>query len=117
VESPDGRFLYYAKDGSSPTSIWRLPVGGGEETEIADGLSHARNFVVGQRGLYFVAVGDAPDKTSVDFYEFATGKRTTLLSLGKQWWYGMALAPDERSILVSTVDSAGSNLMVVDRIQ
>jgi hypothetical protein len=72
---------------------------------------------VAERGLYFLAVGDAPHKTSIDFHEFATGRRTTLLSLGKQWWYGNALAPDERSILISTVDSAGSNLMVVDRIQ
>jgi Tol biopolymer transport system component len=115
VESPDDRFLYYAKDPNSPTSIWRMPVGGGEETKVVDGLSYSINFVVADRGLYFLAVGDAPDKTSLDFYEFATGKRTTLLNIGKQWWYGMALAPDQRSILLSTVDSAGSNLMLVDQ--
>src|SRR5207244_2359033 len=115
VESPDGRFLYYAKDLNSPTSIWRMPVGGGEETKVVDGLSYSINFVVADRGLYFVAVGEAPDKTSLDFYEFATGKRTTLLNIGKQWWYGMALAPDQRSLLLSTVDSAGSNLMLVDQ--
>jgi hypothetical protein len=28
---------------------------------------------------------------------------------------GMALAPDQRSILLSTLDSAGSNLMLVDQ--
>ena len=71
--------------------------------------------VVADRGLYFVAVGEAPHKTSLDFYEFATGKRTTLLDIGKQWWMGMALAPDQRSILFPTVDSAGSNLMLVDQ--
>ncbi len=38
-----------------------------------------------------------------------------VLNIGKQWWYGMALAPDQRSILLSTVDSAGSNLMLVDQ--
>jgi len=113
VESPDGRFLYYAKDANSPTSIWRIPVGGGEETKVVDGLSYSINFVVADRGLYFLAVGDASSKTSLDFYEFATGKRTTLLDIGKQWWMGMALAPDQRSILFSTVDSAGSNLMLV----
>jgi Tol biopolymer transport system component/DNA-binding winged helix-turn-helix (wHTH) protein len=117
AESPDGRFLYYAKDAGSPTSIWRIPIGGGEETKIADGLSYSTNFVVAERGLYFLAVGGAPHDTSIDFYEFATGKRTRLLVVGKQWWYGMALAPDQRSLLISTVDSAGSNLMVVDRIQ
>jgi Tol biopolymer transport system component len=115
VESPDGRFLYYAKDLNSPTSIWRMQVGGGEETKVVDGLSYSINFVVADRGLYFVAVGEAPHKTSLDFYEFATGKRTTLLDIGKQWWMGMALAPDQRSILFPTVDSAGSNLMLVDQ--
>jgi hypothetical protein len=29
----------------------------------------------------------------------------------------MALAPGERSLLLSMVDSAGSNLMLVDRFQ
>jgi Tol biopolymer transport system component len=115
VESPDGRFLFYAKDANSPTSIRRLPVGGGEESKVVDGLSYSINFVVADRGLYFLAVGDASSKTSLDFYEFATGKRTTLLSIGKQWWMGMALAPDQRSLLLSTVDSAGSNLMLVDQ--
>ena len=39
TESPDGRFLYYAKHEGLPTSIWRVPLGGGEEKLIADGLS------------------------------------------------------------------------------
>jgi len=88
VESPDGRFLYYAKDANSPTSIWRIPVGGGEETKVVDGLSYSINFVVADRGLYFLAVGDASSKTSLDFYEFATGKRrcSTSVSNGGTAW-------------------------------
>jgi hypothetical protein len=86
----DGRFLYYAKHDGSPTSIWRVPVGGREEKMIVDGLSYALNFVVSEPGLCFLALGNAPYKASIDFFEYATGKRTTLLKLEKQHWYGMA---------------------------
>jgi Tol biopolymer transport system component len=117
TESPDGRFLYYAKRDASPTEIWRVPVDGGEERLVVAGLSYPLNFVVADRGLYFLAVGDAPQKTSIDFFEFATGWRTIVRSLGKQWWYGMALSPDQQSLLYSVVDSAGSNLMLVDNFR
>ena len=114
IESPDGRWLYYAKDFRSPSSIWRLPVGGGHETLVVDGLSYSLNFVVADRGLYFIAVGDAAEKTSLDFVDYSTGKRSTLLPLGKRFWYGTALSPDRRMMLYSIVDDLGSNLMVVE---
>ena len=60
TESPDGRFLYYAKQGNSQTSIWQVPVGGGEEKQVVDGLSHSLNFVVADSGLYFLAVAARP---------------------------------------------------------
>ena len=117
TESPDGRFLYYAKRTLSPTTIWRVPVGGGEETQVVDGLSYPLNFVVADRGLYFVAVGHAPEQTSIDFFDFSTNQRTTLASLGRRWFYGMALSPRQDAVLVSLVESAGANLMVVDSLQ
>ncbi len=117
TESPDGSFLYYAKDARSPTTIWRVPVGGGMETEIVDRLSYSNNFVVADRGLYFVAVGDTPEQTSIDFVDFSTSRRTSLVRLGKPWYYGMALSPRKDSLLVSLVDSAGANLMVVDNFR
>ena len=116
IESSDG-FLYYAKEPGSPSSIWRVPVKGGGEVHVVDGLSYAINFAVGERGLYFVAVGDTGDKPSVDFFDFATSKRSTLVRLDKPFWFGMTLSPDERSLVFSLVDSAGSNVMLVDRVQ
>jgi Tol biopolymer transport system component/DNA-binding winged helix-turn-helix (wHTH) protein len=117
TESPDGRFLYYAKHEGTPTSIWRVPVAGGEEKWILDGLTYALNFVAADRGLYFLAAGDTPYKNSIDFFEYATGKRTTLLNLGKHYWFGIALSPDRKSLLYSVIDSAGSNLMLVDNFR
>ena len=116
IESPDKRFLYYAKDFLTPTSVWRVPIAGGDETQIFDGLSYSLNFVGTDRGLYFVAVGDNPNRPSVEFFDFALSKRTTITQLNKPWWYGIALSPDGK-LLVPLVNSEGSNLMVVENVR
>jgi hypothetical protein len=79
-------------------------------------LTYSLNFVVGDRGLYFLAVGDGPHKASIDFFEFATGSRRPIIDLQRPWWYGMALSPDGK-LLFSLVNSAGSNLMLVDNFR
>ena len=117
TESPDGRFLYYAKHAVSPSSIWRVPVTGGEERLVVEGLSHSLNFVVADRGLYFLAGPWHAAGSSVDFFEYTTGKRTTLFSVGKPSWAGMALSPDQRSLLYSVIDGEGADLMLVERFR
>jgi hypothetical protein len=93
-----------------------VPVEGGKEERVADGLTYTLNFVVADRGLYFLAVGEAPNKTSIDFLEFATGKRTRLVDLPKPWSIGMSRSPDGK-LLFSLVHSAGSNLMLVENFR
>jgi Tol biopolymer transport system component len=117
IESPDGRYLYYARNDPSGCAVWRVPVGGGEEQPVVDGLSHPLNFVVATRGIYFLGVGNRRNETSLDFYDYASGKRSKLVTVGKPFWWGMALAPDEKSLLYSVVDNAGSNLMLVDNFR
>jgi hypothetical protein len=41
----------------------------------------------------------APSTTSIDFFEFATGNRSTLLNVEKQYLVGIALSPDQKSLL------------------
>lgn len=115
-ESPDGRFLYYAKAPVVPTAIWRVPISGGEEALVADGLSYSLNFAVGARGLYLVAL-DAANRPTIDFVEYSTGRRTTLAAVPKPFWWGVALSPDQRWLLFPVVESAGSNLMLVDKVR
>jgi Tol biopolymer transport system component/DNA-binding winged helix-turn-helix (wHTH) protein len=113
IESGDG-FLYYAKRPESPSSIWRVPVDGGAEVAVVDGLSYSINFAVTARGLYFVAINGTPDHPSVDFLDFRSGQRSTLVRLDKPFWFGLTLSPNERSLVFSVVDNAGSNLMLVE---
>jgi Tol biopolymer transport system component/DNA-binding winged helix-turn-helix (wHTH) protein len=113
-ESHDGLLLYYAKTLSSPNEIWRVRVTGGKEERVVDGLSNSLNFALADKGIYFLSVGVREAETALEFYEFKTGKRKGLRAVGKPWFYGMAMSPQQNSICYSIVDHAGSNLMLVD---
>lgn len=123
VEGRDG-YVYYAKSPTVPTALWRVPLGGGPETAAADRLAYVQNFVAGERGVYLMAVAPQPDRlpvtwitpgpTLVDYIDYATGTRQTLARFDKTFSVGMVLTPDERSLIVSLVESAGSNLMFVE---
>ena len=116
-EGGDG-FLYYARSVQSPTSIWRMPVAGGPETRVVDGLSYSTNFAVGARGLYFVSRGESMYDTAVEYLEFGSLTRTRLAGLGgRRWGFGVALSPDEHWFMYSVVQSVNSNLMVVDDVR
>jgi WD40 repeat protein len=116
-EGADG-FLYYAKEPRSPTSIWRMPVAGGPETLVVEGLVYSINFAVGARGLYFLSRGESMYDTAVEYLEFGSLTRTRLAGLGgRRWWYGVALSPDQHSFMYSVVQNENSNLMVVDGVR
>ena len=112
-ESPDGRFLYYAKL-NMPTTLWRMPIGGGDAMQIADRLSYPRSYVVSTAGIYLVAPGDRPNTMSIDFLDARTGLRSTRATINKDWGSGLALSPDQRWLLFSVVERAGADLMSVD---
>jgi hypothetical protein len=54
---------------------------------------------------------------SIEFFDYETGKRTTRHTLGRPPGLGMALSPDEQSLLFATIDRAGTDLMVVERFR
>src|SRR5262249_54248862 len=54
-ESPDGKFLYYAKGLTLP-GIWRIPTGGGEETAVINSLQagYWGFWSVVKEGIYYL---------------------------------------------------------------
>jgi Tol biopolymer transport system component len=107
--SPDGQTILFNSAREGSTDVYLL-------VQLVDTLSYPTNLVVGDRGLYFVAVGDAPSKTSIDFFDFRTGRTTTLATIGKPWWFGIAMSPDQRWLLFPTIDRDGHDLMLVDNV-
>jgi eukaryotic-like serine/threonine-protein kinase len=113
-ESLDGKFVYFSK-GLLVTSLWRVPVVGGEETKIVDSVM-GQAFALGKKGIYFVAPN--PDGSSaVQFQSFATGKVTTIALIQRSVEFGLSVSPDEQFILYTQVDQGGTDLMLVENFR
>jgi serine/threonine protein kinase len=112
-ESPDGRFVYYSKGWPSMVSIWKVPVEGGGETKIIDSVNPSTLWAIGSKGIYFFAYDDK-GQSELRVQEFATGKTKKLLKFDRPISWGLTVSPDDRTILYTQVDEAGSDLMLVE---
>ena len=120
---PDGRTLFYL-DRAPPglggihgtSSLRAVPVGGGEETTVIDGVRFGL-WSVTDRGIVFLTSG--PDADAIDFYAFAdrTVKRLGQLPVRVSRYLGLGqLAVDwhARRALISVTDQWESDIKVAD---
>jgi len=119
-ESTDGQYFYYAKGRAMP-GIWRVPVGGGEETLVVDHHQAGlwRYWAVTDKGIYF-ATAEMPSHPLIEFFNFDTQKITTIAKLNKPLFKtdpGLAVSPDEKSLLVVQIDQKGSDLMLMENFR
>jgi len=117
--SPDGRFLYYLKGDAYPTtcSVYRMPVGGDEETKVLDSVHCAGHWAVAEKGIYFFAKPDQKGRSDLRFYELMTGRISKVLTVEREVAESMTVSPDGRTILYTQVDQAGSDLMLVENFR
>jgi Tol biopolymer transport system component len=113
VESVDGKWVYFAKEGFCPTSIWKAPMAGGQETFVLDHVASSVSFDVTADAIYFVAVDDGLKRAAIKTFNLASGALTTMRRLEKPWGYGLAISRDQRSLVYSEVEEAGSDLTLV----
>jgi Tol biopolymer transport system component/predicted Ser/Thr protein kinase len=114
-EAPDGRFLYYTKFGVA--GIWRVPVDGGEETQVLDrGLQSY--WTLTSQGIY-VRTWKPPLAPVIELYSFATGRlaRVAELAKGKDYSLGLSVSPDDKWILYTQLDRVDSDLMLVENFR
>jgi hypothetical protein len=117
LESPDGRFLYYAK----PNSLWRIALEGGGEGlvfEIA-GFS-GPTFAVVNEGVYLITARNQDFRNpgaSISFFNLANGKLTSVLASEKPIWYGISVSPDGKNILYSQLDYHDTGIMLVENFR
>jgi serine/threonine protein kinase/Tol biopolymer transport system component len=113
-ESPDGRFLYYLKEGN-PRSLWRMPTQGGEEAQVLPSVLYD-NFVVAEDGIYFLtSPGDG--SCLLELLGLASGAFRVLSRITDPGW-GLAVTPGPghkpRSILYVHARPDDSDLMLVE---
>ena len=80
LESPDGKFLYYVKN-LIDTSLWRIPVEGGQASKVLEGVSNYLNVAIVKEGIIFVPSQETGGKSSVQFLSFATNKIRSIANL------------------------------------
>jgi Tol biopolymer transport system component/DNA-binding winged helix-turn-helix (wHTH) protein len=119
-EAPDGQWLYYAKGRGAP-GIWRMPVAGGEETLALDHhrAGFWRYWAVTEKGIYFTTA-ETPDHPLIEFFNFATGKVTTITTLEKRIdgnVSGLSVSPDGRALIWSQQDQTGSDIMLMENFR
>ena len=116
TESPDGRFLFYARSLiSSP--VWRVPVGGGDETPLPGGVRSLRlpqNFAVGQDDIAFARSQDPMQRFELRFYRFSTGRVETIARVERGLGNGMAISPDGKVLLFTTGELRFGDLILVE---
>jgi Tol biopolymer transport system component/DNA-binding winged helix-turn-helix (wHTH) protein len=116
VESVDGRFLYFAK--FEAPGIWQMPLSGGEETRILNqpgGDVEWCNWVLVDNGIYFLDWGSESEgrKASIQFLDLANRQTIPIFILDRDPGYGLAIAPDGKSILFAQVKLSESHVVVV----
>ena len=121
-ESTDGKFVYYTKGRLFRASLWKVRVGGGEETQVLESVLAFLNFSVTPQGIYFIPAPDTDEpggSSLIRFFDFATGRATTIHSLppGVRAYFGLTVSPDSRFMLYAQVDQSQSDLMLVENFR
>jgi Tol biopolymer transport system component/DNA-binding winged helix-turn-helix (wHTH) protein len=113
LESADGQYLYYVK--LPQNSLWRLPLVGGEESEVLPAVAaFGTAYALGKQGIYFIRPKGQGSGQELAFLDFAKGEVRSLITIPRAVTFGLALSPDERLILYSQIDQVGSDLMLVE---
>ena len=123
VESPDGKFVFYAKAGGSPgAAVWSVPAEGGEEVAVLDSprLVHGSAWAVVEQRIYFIDRERSEALVAegfLKFFHFDTRRVTRIASLGDAAPRQVVVSPDGSWILYVQDDQGGADLMLVENFR
>ena len=117
-ESPDGKFLYYAKGASLP-GIWRIPTNGGEELEMISFLEagYWGYWAVVENGIYYL---DTTAKPGIVFFDTTSHRTTRLFDLENRparGAPGLAISSVDGTILYTQLDALSRDIMLVENFR
>ena len=127
-ESPDGKFVFYAKPEDSPwqpSAVWRVPAEGGEEVAVLDSPKpvNFRAWAGVEQGIYFIDRERSEALVAegfLKFFHFDTRRVTRIASLGEQPGTAsgqVVVSPDGSWILYVQQDQSEADLMLVENFR
>jgi Tol biopolymer transport system component len=117
-ESPDARFLYYAK-GRTERGLWRKRLPDGPEEEVIPELKPGfwGYWAVGAKGIYFLDWA-GPGKPAEIWLQVLQGQSRVHIGTVDgppiPADSAFAVSPDARYILYTQVDQSGSDILILD---
>jgi serine/threonine protein kinase/Tol biopolymer transport system component len=124
MESWDGKYLYFSKEAAAEeyaeTSLWRMPIAGGEEEEFISGLAHGRWWTVAKSGIYYA---NTTNRALIEDYRILhkdaqTGNtREVVRSTGPYSHASLAVSPDEKWLIFARAPHNSAELMLVENFR
>ena len=114
-ESPDGKYLYYARS-LGAGSLWRRSLAGGPEREVAKPVL-GNSLASTRHGIYFARPPAPGGGNEVGEYTFATGQVRTLATTPQPVYWYLSVSPDERFLLYTGTAPLRSDLMLVNNFR
>jgi Tol biopolymer transport system component len=118
-ESPDRKYVYYAKGLTEP-GLWRVPHEGGIEEEVLKELpaGYWAYWMVVENGVYFVERREIEKigmKYYLNFYDARTKQTLSLMELAKRPYNaGLSVSRDRKWFLYTQVDQSDMDIFLVD---
>lgn len=121
VESPDGQWIFFTRQGQELAGIWRMPVRGGKEEVLVGELSRKLwgQWAVSEKGLFY-SVFPLAGRKVIRRLDLASGNLTDVAGLMRppvQFDGGMSVSTDEKRLVWSQLDHAGSDVYVLGSFQ
>jgi hypothetical protein len=108
-ESADGKSLYFNSILGDSHALFRVPVDGGEEKQVAS-VGFWGNFSVTAKGVYFF-----PDLKTLQLLDEKTGLIRTVARLeGHLAASGITVSPEGEYLVFAELDSDRADLMLVE---
>ncbi|HEY6290725.1 MAG TPA: protein kinase [Terriglobia bacterium] len=122
-ESEDGKWLYFSRPLNTPdnkTAILRMPVEGGPETLVFNGVTNRFWALAGQY-LYFMNL-DARQHATINRFNMTTRQVTRIADVEKDpyvivGWTGFSVSADGRLVIYPQLDEQISRIMLVENFR
>lgn len=112
-ESVDGQTLFYTKGLSGP--LFARLLSGGVERQVLPWIYSKAFFPVAE-GIYYIGSGSGGEHP-LEFYQFSSNTSRMLTRISGFLDQGLAVSPDQQSILFSRSLNNGAHLMMIENFQ
>lgn len=113
TESPDGRWLYFAD--WTQDALYRMPLAGGEITQVLDGLTDPAGYELAGQGVYYWA--GSRSAPQLHYMDLESRKAHLVLQPPIPAVPNLTISPDGRWLCFPLIERYSQELMLIEKWQ